>query len=115
MQLPILLLASLAPPPQSPAAAPALERSRVSAPIAPDAIYVGRDGATASLSVVDLYGFGGGTGSPLFDPACPIGPGMSDFPNDPNVKIQGTLLVPPLAPGASARRGRAGLNSEARG
>jgi hypothetical protein len=95
--------------PAAPGASPALrpERAPASVPIAPDAIYVGRDGPTASLSVLDLYGFGGGTGSPAYDILCPVGPGQTNFPNDPNVSLQGALLVPPLAPGTSTVDGGA--------
>ena len=66
------------------------------APVAPDAIYVARAGG---LSVIDLNGFGQGTGNPTFDPVNPITKGNSNFPNNPNVWIQGALLIPPLAPG----------------
>jgi hypothetical protein len=75
----------------------------VNAPIAPDAIYVGRAGA--GLSVVDLNGFGAGTGAPAYDVLCPVGPGMSDFPNNPNVSLQGLLMVPQLTPGSTTLDG----------
>jgi hypothetical protein len=71
----------------------------VNAPVTPDAIYVARAGAHAGISVVDLNGFGAGTGNPAFDPAHPIVEGNSNYPNNPNVAIQGALLLPPLAPG----------------
>ena len=71
----------------------------VNAPVAPDTIYVGRSGATPSLSVVDLNGFGGGTGFPTYDILCPVGPDQSDYPNNPNVALQGAALIPPLSAG----------------
>lgn len=72
----------------------------VNAPVAPDAIYVGRLGATPSLSVVDLNGFGASTGNPTFDLTFSSFPkGNSNFPNNPNIRLQGALLRPPLTPG----------------
>ncbi|QDU68345.1 YncE family protein [Engelhardtia mirabilis] len=71
----------------------------VNAPVAPDAIYVVRADGGASVSVIDLNGFGAGTGNPTFDPANPIVKGNSNYPNNPNLAIQGALLTPPLAPG----------------
>ncbi len=73
----------------------------VNAPVAPDAIYVGAAGAKPGLSVIDLNGFGQGTGNPTYDEAQLIfEEGWSNFPNNPNVKLQGSLLVPPLAVGS---------------
>lgn len=73
----------------------------VNAPVAPDAIYAGLVGNEAALSVVDLNGFGGGTGDPTYDPAgLTFQEGWSQFPNNPNVRLQGSLLLPPLQPGA---------------
>src|SRR5262249_23079578 len=66
------------------------------APVAPDAIYVARGNA---LSVVDLNGFGQSTGNPTFDIAHPIVQGNTNFPNNPNVKLQGSQMIPPLVPG----------------
>lgn len=78
----------------------------VNAPVAPEAIYVGRAGSSAGLSVIDLNGFGQGTGNPAFDPTYQTFPeGNSNFPNDPNVKLQGSLLMPPLAPGTTTLDG----------
>jgi hypothetical protein len=74
----------------------------VNAPVAPDAIYIARAGG---LSVIDLNGFGQGTGNPTFDPVNPITKGNSNFPNNPNVWIQGALLIPPLAPGMTTMDG----------
>ena len=66
----------------------------VNAPIAPDAIYIGRAGDTA-ISVADLYGFGAGTGNPNFAPGLGV-EGNSVFPLDPNLLLP---LVPSLSPG----------------
>jgi hypothetical protein len=71
----------------------------VNAPVAPDVIYVGRAGSQPGISVIDLNGFGQGTGNPAYDDFNPIVKGNSNFPNNPNVKFQGPLLVPPLKPG----------------
>jgi hypothetical protein len=69
----------------------------VNAPVAPDAIYVAR--VDGGLSVIDLNGFGQSTGDPTYDPLQPITQGNSNFPNNPNVALQGALMIPPLAPG----------------
>jgi hypothetical protein len=72
----------------------------VNAPVTPDAIYVGRLGADPGVSVIDLNGFGGGTGNPSFDPTYSSFPkGWSNLPNDPNLILQGSVLRPPLLPG----------------
>jgi len=68
----------------------------VNAPVTPDTIYVARSNA---ISVVDLNGYGAGTGNPTFDPAHPIVEGNSNYPNNPNVALQGAIMIPPLAPG----------------
>ncbi len=76
------------------------------APVAPDTIYVGRGGALPGISVIDLNGFGQSTGNPAFDPTfTTFAEGDTDFPNNPNVRLQGSLLLPPLAPGADTRTG----------
>jgi len=72
----------------------------VNAPVMPDAIYVGRGGNRQGISVIDLNGFGQGCGNPTYDPERPIVKGNTNFPNNPNVVIQGSLLIPPLAPGS---------------
>jgi YVTN family beta-propeller protein len=78
----------------------------VNAPVAPDAIYVARTDANPSLSVVDLNGFGQGTGNPTFDFTYQtFAQGNSNFPNNPNVKFQGGFLFPPLVPGTSTLDG----------
>jgi hypothetical protein len=70
----------------------------VNAPVSPDTIYVGRAGAIPGVSVIDLNGFGQGTGNPTFD-AAHLEEGNSNFPNNPNVRLQGSVLRPPLQPG----------------
>jgi len=70
------------------------------APVAPDAIYVGIGGAEAGLSVIDLNGFGASTGDPTHDYGNPVIEGNSNYPNNLNVRFQGSVLRPPLAPGA---------------
>jgi hypothetical protein len=70
----------------------------VNAPVLPDAVYVLRAGPAPSLSVIDLNGFGQSTGDPTFTGT--LEKGHSNFPNNPNVKFQGSMLAPPLAPGA---------------
>lgn len=71
----------------------------VNAPVAPDAIYVGRIGSSPSISVIDLNGFGQSTGNPTYDILSPIIQGNSNFPNNPNVKNNGATLIPSLKPG----------------
>jgi hypothetical protein len=76
----------------------------VNAPVTPDTIYVGRAGAIPGLSVIDLNGFGQGTGNPTFD-AQHLAEGNSNFPNNPNVRLQGAVLRPPLQPGTCTING----------
>ncbi len=76
----------------------------VNAPVAPDAIYVGRIGNHPGISVIDLNGFGQSTGNPTFDPTFQsIAEGDSNFPNNPNVRFQGSFLG--LVPGTSTLDG----------
>ena len=79
------------------------------APVAPDAIYVARSGgnpAVAGISVIDLNGFGQSTGNPNYDPTqTHTQPGDTNFPDNPNVKLQGALLVPALAVGTTTENG----------
>jgi len=83
-------------------ASPAAAQVVTNAPVAPDTIYVGRLGANGGLSIIDLNGFGGGTGDPTFDPSGQtFQPGWSMYPFNPNVKLQGALMIPPLHPGTS--------------
>jgi len=78
----------------------------VNAPVTPDAIYVGRVGAIPGISVVDLNGFGQSTGDPTFDPTYQtFAEGRSNFPNNPNVRLQGGLLRPQLTPGTCTVNG----------
>ena len=76
----------------------------VNAPVMPDTIYLGRSGAVPGLSVVDLNGFGQSTGNPNFDEAHPVR-GNTNFPSNPNVKLQGSAMRPPLAPGTCTING----------
>jgi hypothetical protein len=76
----------------------------VNAPVSPDTIYIGRTGSSQGISVIDLNGFGGGTGNPTFDPIFPIKKGNSNFPNNPNLLV-GSQLVPPLQPGTCTFNG----------
>ncbi len=61
----------------------------VNAPVAPEAIYVGRSGSNPGLSVIDMNGFGQGTGDLA----------TSNFPNNLNLKNPG--VVPNISPGTS--------------
>jgi DNA-binding beta-propeller fold protein YncE len=61
----------------------------VNAPVAPEAIYIGIGGSAPGLAVLDLNGFGQGTGRLA----------VSNFPKNPNVGRGG--LFPGLAPGTS--------------
>ncbi|MCA8975979.1 MAG: hypothetical protein KDC98_14750, partial [Planctomycetes bacterium] len=62
----------------------------VNAPVAPEVVYVGIGGASPGVSVIDLNGFGQGTGDP----------DTTRFPLNPNIGLTGTN--PPLAPGTSS-------------
>jgi hypothetical protein len=78
----------------------------VNAPVVPDAIYVGRVGAQPGVSIIDLNGFGQSTGDPTFDPSYQtFEEGRSNFPNNPNVRLQGGLLRPSLTPGTCTVNG----------
>ncbi len=77
--------------------------ARVNAPVAPDAIYIGRVGL--GLSVIDLNGFGQSTGDPSYDILDPTKQGNSNYPNNPNVSLQGATLMPPLSIGMSTDDG----------
>ncbi|MDP6539231.1 MAG: beta-propeller fold lactonase family protein [Planctomycetota bacterium] len=77
----------------------------VNAPVTPDVVYTGRGGGAPGLSVLDLNGFGGGTGNPTFDPTDPIEEGHSNFPNNPNVSFQGGTMRPPLQAGSCTING----------
>ena len=72
----------------------------VNAPVAPEAVVVGRVGAAPGLSVLDLNGFGQSTGDPRFDFSYQTFPkGWSNFPNNPNLIQYGPTMYPPLFPG----------------
>lgn len=76
----------------------------VNAPVNPDTIYVGRSGATPGLSVVDLNGFGASTGNPTYTPGV-FTEGNSNYPNNPNVAVQGGNMLPPLIAGTCTFNG----------
>ncbi|MDF1838873.1 MAG: hypothetical protein P1V35_13465 [Planctomycetota bacterium] len=61
------------------------------APVLPDAIYAWRTGADPGLSVIDLNGFGQGTGNPTHTSGI-AREGESKFPFNPNVSQQSGLL-----------------------
>jgi DNA-binding beta-propeller fold protein YncE len=73
----------------------------VNAPIVPDVVYAVRQGDKPGVSVIDLNGFGQGTGNPTYDFDFPFTypKGNTNFPNNPNVRLQGSALVPKLKPG----------------
>jgi hypothetical protein len=73
------------------------------APVLPDAIYLSRINPVG-ISVIDLNGFGGGTGDPTFDAANPWKTGNTRFPLNPNVG-NGGALVPQLQPGTCTFNG----------
>ncbi len=82
----------------------------VNLPVTPDAVYIGRTGGNPGISVIDLHGFGAGTGNPTYDVLNPIVKGNSNYPNNPNVAINGPLLRPPLLPGdCTVNGGSAGV------
>jgi len=61
----------------------------VNAPVAPEAIYVGIAGAEPGVSVIDLNGFGQGTGDI----------NITRWPLNPNIGVAG--VVPTMSPGTS--------------
>ncbi len=78
----------------------------VNAPVAPDVIYAIRQGDKPGISVIDLNGFGQGTGNPTFDFSYTSFPkGNTNFPNNPNVRLQGSALIPKLVPGTCTVNG----------
>ncbi len=78
----------------------------VNAPVTPDVIYVGRVGAIPGISVIDLNGFGQSTGDPTFDPSYQtFAEGRTNFPNNPNVRLQGGLMRPQLSAGTCTVNG----------
>ena len=81
----------------------------VNAPVSPDAIYVGRTGAIPGVAVIDLNGFGQGTGNPTFDFTYKtFPPGNTNFPNNPNLVQYGPNLHPPVFPGTCTIDGGSG-------
>jgi len=78
----------------------------VNAPVTPDTVYVARTGAEPGISVIDLNGFGGGTGNPVYDPTFQtFQRGWTYFPLNPNVLLQGSTVFPPLGPGSCTVNG----------
>lgn len=78
----------------------------VNVPVTPDVVYAGRLGAAPGLSVIDLNGFGQSTGNPDFDSTYQtFAEGRSNFPNNPNVKQQGSVMRPQLFPGTCTING----------
>lgn len=70
----------------------------VNAPVAPDAIYVARSSPQLGVSVIDLNGFGASTGNPVYDDTLQsLNEGDSNYINNPNVRLQGSLLRPALS------------------
>ncbi|MEC8650999.1 MAG: hypothetical protein VXY92_00430 [Planctomycetota bacterium] len=61
----------------------------VNAPVAPEVVYVGIGGAEPGVSVIDLHGFGQGTGDI----------NNTRWPLNPNIGVPG--VVPSMAPGTS--------------
>lgn len=80
------------------------QQGTVNAPVAPEAIYIGLGGASPGISVIDLNGFGQGTGD------------LSNtrFPLNPNLGLPG--VSPPLVPGSTnldaGSRGALSLTSD---
>lgn len=72
----------------------------VNAPVTPDVIYTSRILDDTSVSVIDLNGFGAATGNPTYDATCPIKKGNTNYPNNPNVRLQGGSMIPPLQAGS---------------
>lgn len=71
----------------------------VNAPVTPDAIYIARGGSEPGISVIDLNGFGQGPGVPTYEISRPRVEGNTNYPNNPNVALQGSIMLPPLVPG----------------
>ncbi len=69
----------------------------VNAPVLPDVIYIARLGALPGVSVLDLNGFGGGTGLPNQEVPL-IQRELSKYPFNPNVAAN-LNIRPPLAAG----------------
>ena len=79
----------------------------VNTPVAPEAVYIGRQGAVPGVSVIDLNGYGQTTGNPEANlPGAPVlVEGRSNFPNNPNVLLQGSIMRPALSPGTCTFNG----------
>jgi hypothetical protein len=74
----------------------------VNAPVTPDAIVVG---GGRGVGILDLNGFGAGTGSPRYDPAHQsTQQSHSNYPDNPNLVFQAGI-DPPLTPGTTTLDG----------
>ncbi|MCP5021578.1 MAG: hypothetical protein GY930_07350, partial [bacterium] len=78
------------------------------APVLPDAIYIWRTGAEPGLSVIDLNGYGQGTGNPTHTNGI-AREGESKFPFNPNVGQQSGLLPSLQAGSCTIDGGSAGV------
>jgi len=67
----------------------------VNAPVAPSAVYIGFGGQSPGVGVLDLDGFGQGTGTPTQDnlATLPIEANTTNFPNNPDIN---QAIAPPL-------------------
>lgn len=67
----------------------------VNAPVAPGVVYLGMGGQTPGIAILDLDGFGQGTGTPIQDnlTTLAIEPNTTNFPNNPDLLIGS---IPPL-------------------
>lgn len=77
-------------------------------PVAPDVIYIARTGSQPTISVLDLNGFGAGTGNPTYDELSPVVEGNSNYPNNPNLRFQGGSVFPALKQGTCTLDGGSG-------
>ncbi|MFT7168805.1 MAG: YVTN family beta-propeller protein [Paracoccaceae bacterium] len=77
--------------------------SLVNAPVVPESLVFSRGGSRPGLSVLDLNGFGQGTGNPLTSLPYPL-EGQSRFPFDPNVTLNPSVR-PLLNPGTTTLDG----------
>ncbi len=85
----------------------------VNAPVAPEAIYIGRNGPEGGISVIDMNGFGQGTGDPSNDLDQLLEPGdVSKWPFNPNFALNGPNgeIVPQMgSPTSTLDGGSAGV------
>ncbi|MEM8710519.1 MAG: beta-propeller fold lactonase family protein [Planctomycetota bacterium] len=74
--------------------------SYTNAPVVPESLLIGRGGPRQGVSVIDLNGFGQGTGDPRFSMPVPL-KGQSRFRFDPNFAVQQSQIFPPLQAGTT--------------